>query len=195
MTAATTLQTFLFTDLVGSTELKRALGDAEASAAIAQHDALFRRCLAEFDGVEQNNPGDGFFATFTVPSAAIRCALAFQKGLRELELPRPLEARAGIHMGESSLVPGAQGLRKRATQCRRQLLGAVGHWSPCPANEVSLNRKRRTSGYRARRVRRLVRRRRWPLTQQVKDRPRKETGPNCHADDERSAARHRAGYG
>jgi len=104
--ADTTLQTFLFTDLVGSTELKNARGDAEGSAAIAEHDALFRRCLGEFGGEERSNPGDGFFATFAVPSDAVRCALAFQRGLAE---DTPLRARVGIHVGESTRVPGAEG--------------------------------------------------------------------------------------
>ena len=93
MAAPTTLRAFLFTDLVDSTALKRALGDDQGSAAIARHDEVFRACLKEFGGVEQNNPSDGFFATFTVPSAAVRCALAFQQGLRELDLPQPLESR------------------------------------------------------------------------------------------------------
>ncbi|MHC4847994.1 MAG: protein kinase domain-containing protein [Planctomycetota bacterium] len=125
MTAATTLQTFLFTDLVGSTELKRALGDAAGSAAIAQHDALFRQCLAEFGGVEQNNPGDGFFATFGVPSAAVRCALQFQDRLRGLDLPRKLEARVGIHIGESSLVPGATGQPEKLLGLAVDIAGRV----------------------------------------------------------------------
>ena len=70
----TSLQAFLFTDIVGSTDLKRRLGDVEGAQVIAAHDASFRECAARFDGVEQNNPGDSFFATFSVPSAALNCA-------------------------------------------------------------------------------------------------------------------------
>ncbi len=70
---------------------------------IAEHDVCFRDNVARFQGVEQNNPGDGFFATFDVPSAALNCALAFQAGLVELAV----QARVGIHMGESVRVPGA----------------------------------------------------------------------------------------
>ena len=99
----TSLRAFLFTDIVGSTDLKRRLGDVEGARVIADHDARFRRCVEACGGEERNNPGDGFFATFPVPSAAVRCALAFMAALHDL----PLRIRAGIHMGETIHVPGA----------------------------------------------------------------------------------------
>jgi len=101
--AQTSLNAFLFTDIVGSTDLKRRLGDVEGAKVIAAHDACFREAVAEFEGHEQNNPGDGFFATFPVPSAALNCALTFQAGITDL----PLDVRVGIHMGEAVHVPGA----------------------------------------------------------------------------------------
>ncbi len=100
----TSLLAFLFTDIVGSTDLKRRLGDVEGAQAIAAHDASFRHCVAQYGGTEQNNPGDGFFATFPVPSAALSCALAFQAAISD----QRVEARVGIHMGEAVLVPGAE---------------------------------------------------------------------------------------
>ena len=109
MSAATSLQVFLFTDIVGSTALKRRLGDVEGARAITAHDVLFRDCLVRFGGKEQVNPGDGFFATFPVPSSALNCALAFQVGLANLETKEPLQTRVGIHMGEAVHVPGAEG--------------------------------------------------------------------------------------
>ncbi|MEE9293954.1 MAG: protein kinase [Phycisphaerae bacterium] len=104
--APTVLRVFMFTDIVGSTNLKRRLGDAEGSKVIARHDGLFRECLARFGGREESNPGDGFFATFDVPSDAVRCALAFQKELGDLATPEPLKVRVGIHMGETARVVG-----------------------------------------------------------------------------------------
>ena len=90
----------LFTDLVGSTDLKRRLGDVVAARAMAAHDVLFRNCLKQHNGTEQDDAGDGFFATFAVPSDAVRCGLAFQSGLNKLDLPERLSARVGVHMGE-----------------------------------------------------------------------------------------------
>jgi formylglycine-generating enzyme required for sulfatase activity/serine/threonine protein kinase/class 3 adenylate cyclase len=104
----TSLLVFLFTDIVGSTDLKGRLGDVEGAKVIAAHDVSFRGCVARFGGTEQNNPGDGFFATFPVPSAAMRCALAFQAEIAT----QSVEARVGIHMGEAVHVPGTGGTQK-----------------------------------------------------------------------------------
>ena len=100
------LKAFLFTDLVDATALKTRVGDAAGAAAIAKHDTLFRECLLRYDGQEHENPGDGFFASFSLPSNALHCAIAFQQGLATLDLPEPLRARVGIHMGESVRVAG-----------------------------------------------------------------------------------------
>ena len=102
------LKVCLFTDLVGSTDLKQRLGDRRAAALIAEHNDLFHNSLADHDGMEQDNAGDGFFATFELPSDAVRCALAFQQGLAAGDGPERLHSRIGIHVGEFSKVPGAQ---------------------------------------------------------------------------------------
>ncbi len=101
----TVFKVFLFTDIVGSTELKRRLGDAGAAGVVAAHDALFRDCLKQHHGEERDHAGDGFFATFDRPSDAVRCGLAFQKGLASLDskalgMSDPLKSRVGIHIGE-----------------------------------------------------------------------------------------------
>lgn len=107
MTTATSkavLKVFLFTDLVGSTSLKHRLGDAAAAELIARHDALFRDLLQQFGGTEEANPGDEFFATFDLPSDAVRCALSFLTGLGALAGAERLRVRVGVHMGETSRV-------------------------------------------------------------------------------------------
>lgn len=95
------VRVFLFTDLVGSTDLKQRLGDSEAARRIALHNEVFRKCLAKFYGHEEANPGDGFFATFDVPSHAVLCGLSFQRSLSDLPATTELKARVGIHMGQT----------------------------------------------------------------------------------------------
>ena len=102
---STCLQAFLFTDIIGSTALKQRVGDAEGARRIALHNASFRRCIERFGGQEQDNAGDGFFATFSVPSAAVHAALAFQAELAS----QTVESRMGIHMGEAVLIPAPGG--------------------------------------------------------------------------------------
>ncbi|MCH8333607.1 protein kinase, partial [Candidatus Sumerlaeota bacterium] len=98
--AKTVFKVFLFTDLVGSTDLKKRLGDTVAAKAIGKHDALFRKSLKRFGGTEEDNAGDVFFASFDLPSEAVRCGLEFLSGLRSLRLPEPLHVRVGVHAGE-----------------------------------------------------------------------------------------------
>jgi pimeloyl-ACP methyl ester carboxylesterase len=98
------LATVLFTDLVGSTESTRALGDRAWADLIARHDGLVRRDLARFGGEEVDTAGDGFFALFEGPTSAIRCALAVRDDVRSLGLA----ARLGIHTGEVEWPHGAK---------------------------------------------------------------------------------------
>lgn len=108
----TVLKVFVFTDVVDSTRLKQRLGDQPVAEILAAHDALFRQCLARHGGKEEKHQGDGFLASFDVPSHAALCALDFQQGLRGLEIPEALEVRIGIHMGEAVVVSEEAGSYK-----------------------------------------------------------------------------------
>jgi pimeloyl-ACP methyl ester carboxylesterase/class 3 adenylate cyclase len=90
------LATTLFTDLVGSTERVRTLGDAAWAALLEQHHQTVRRELERFEGEEIDTAGDGFLALFDGPARAIRCALVIRDALATLGL----EVRAGVHTGE-----------------------------------------------------------------------------------------------
>jgi class 3 adenylate cyclase len=96
----TVLSTVLFTDLVGSTERAAALGDRSWRELLERHNALVRRELERFRGVELDTAGDGFFASFDGPARAIGCARALVERVRELGL----DVRAGIHTGECERV-------------------------------------------------------------------------------------------
>jgi class 3 adenylate cyclase/pimeloyl-ACP methyl ester carboxylesterase len=98
------LATILFTDLVGSTERARALGDRAWAEVLEQHHALVRQELERFRGEEIDTAGDGFLALFDGPARAIGCALEICSALRELGL----EVRAGVHTGEVERRPGAK---------------------------------------------------------------------------------------
>jgi class 3 adenylate cyclase len=99
---STVLTTVLFTDIVGSTERAREVGDHAWRELLERHHALVRRELARFRGVERDTAGDGFFATFDGPARAIRCAQGILEGVETLGL----ELRAGVHSGECELHEG-----------------------------------------------------------------------------------------
>jgi class 3 adenylate cyclase len=101
-TADRVLTTVMFTDIVGSTHMAAALGDARWHELLARHDELVRAELSYHGGREVKTLGDGFMATFDCPGAGIRCARAIEDALA----PLPFDIRAGLNTGECDLVGG-----------------------------------------------------------------------------------------
>jgi pimeloyl-ACP methyl ester carboxylesterase len=93
------LLTVVFTDIVGSTNLARELGDDQWRTILDRHEALVRRQVARFDGTFVKSTGDGVVATFDGPARAIRCCLAIREAVRGLGLL----VRIGVHTGEVDL--------------------------------------------------------------------------------------------
>jgi TolB-like protein/class 3 adenylate cyclase len=100
-TSSPAIRTLLLCDLVASTRLVEGLGDAAAAELLGRHDRIARDLLSAFDGREIDK-SDGFLLLFERPIEAVRFALAYQAGLRELgaALASPIVARVGIHLGE-----------------------------------------------------------------------------------------------
>ena len=96
------LLTLLFTDIVASTEIAERLGDDAWRSLLDRHRRIVREHLAAFRGVEIDNAGDGFFATFDTPARAVRCAEAIEVALAAIGV----SIRAGIHAGECAAVAG-----------------------------------------------------------------------------------------
>ena len=78
---AETRRTFLFTDIVDSTRLLDTLGDDKWKRLLARHNELVRDAIAEHGGEVVKQTGDGFFASFENPKAAIEAAVAIQRAL------------------------------------------------------------------------------------------------------------------
>ena len=90
------LATVLFTDIVGSTEAARGLGDQAWRDRLDRHDLLTERQLSRFGGRLVKTTGDGVLATFDGPAAAIRCAQAIADAVSQIGI----DIRCGIHVGE-----------------------------------------------------------------------------------------------
>jgi class 3 adenylate cyclase len=90
------LATLLFTDIVDSTTRAAESGDRRWRDLLDRHHDLVRTQLERFGGREVSTTGDGFFASFTSPTQAVRCALAVEDGVRSLGV----QIRAGVHTGE-----------------------------------------------------------------------------------------------
>jgi class 3 adenylate cyclase len=96
------IYTFLMTDMVGSTHLAGALGDRAWGDRLSLHNATVRQQLRLHGGHEVATTGDGFFAVFGSPVAAVLCALAALAALED----DGIQARAGLHRGSCVLVEG-----------------------------------------------------------------------------------------
>jgi len=90
------LTTVVMTDIVGSTEHAAELGDHAWRELLQLHHATIRAALRRYHGREIDTAGDGFFAIFDAPAAAIECVLEAGRQVHELGI----DIRAGIHVGE-----------------------------------------------------------------------------------------------
>jgi len=95
--------TFVFTDLVGSTEMLDRLGDDGAESLRRTHFRILREAVAGAGGVEVKNLGDGLMVAFESARAAVDCAVAMQRGVHRHNsraIGRQLSVRVGLHVGE-----------------------------------------------------------------------------------------------
>jgi predicted ATPase len=99
------------TDLEGSTAHLRALG-GDYGTVLAQHHAIIRKALESEAGVEVGSEGDSFAAVFPGSAAALRAAVAVQRGLLDADWPdSPWRVRMAVHSGPVEMTEaGAVGM-------------------------------------------------------------------------------------
>jgi predicted ATPase/class 3 adenylate cyclase len=95
--------TFLFTDIVGSTQLWEAHAPA-MQRALARHDSILRQAITDQGGYVFKTVGDAFCAAFATAPAALQAALNLQRHIMAEPwsasgLPEPLLVRAVLHTG------------------------------------------------------------------------------------------------
>lgn len=93
------VKTFMFTDIVRSTNLVAALGDDAWENILRWHDETLRSLFAAHQGEEVTATGDGFFVGFDSPEAALACAVAIQRRLADHRRQHGFapEVRIGVH--------------------------------------------------------------------------------------------------
>jgi class 3 adenylate cyclase len=89
-----TMKTFLFTDIVRSTDLLAAMEDRHWANLIRRHDSDLRVVLERHGGQVVDHTGDGYFAAFDEPADAVAAAIDAQQFVgREF----PFDVRIGLH--------------------------------------------------------------------------------------------------
>jgi DNA-binding NarL/FixJ family response regulator/class 3 adenylate cyclase len=99
--------TFLLSDIEGSTELARRLGDGWGSV-LADHHRLLRTAFETAGGEGIGTQGDAFFVAFRRPRDAVLAALDAQRSLAGYPWPEgvAVRVRVAIHTGEASISGG-----------------------------------------------------------------------------------------
>ena len=88
------MKTFVFTDIVGSTELASTLEDRHWNNVLRRHDETLRTIFSDHGGQVVDHTGDGFFAAFEDSAEAMKAAIAIQRAItQEFEF----DLRIGVH--------------------------------------------------------------------------------------------------
>jgi class 3 adenylate cyclase len=89
------MKTFLFTDIVGSTELASAVrSDRHWGNLLRRHDDTLRAIFADHQGQVVDHTGDGFFVVFEDAADAVGAAIHIQQAVdKEFEF----DLRIGVH--------------------------------------------------------------------------------------------------
>jgi class 3 adenylate cyclase len=96
--------TFVFTDLVASTELFATIGDAAAYQLVREHYAILGEIVRKHDGTIVKTRGDGIHAAFLTPDTALLASIEMQQAIRQFRntsIGEPITIRIGINSGSS----------------------------------------------------------------------------------------------
>lgn len=100
------VRTFMFTDIVGSTDLVRTMGDGAWEDLLRWHDELLRTAIGTHRGEVVHTTGDGVFASFGDTPSAVNCAVAIQRRLAEHRRQHGFAppVRIGVHAAEATVI-------------------------------------------------------------------------------------------
>ena len=155
-TSNPTIRTLLLCDLIASTQLVERAGDSVAAALLSRHDRIARDLVATLNGREIDK-SDGFLLLFERPIEAVRFAIGFRAGLRELaaDFGVQVTSRVGIHIGEvvlreNTAADVARGAKPLEVEGLAKAVAArvLGVSDPLDASEHAINDRRERSADR-----------------------------------------------
>jgi class 3 adenylate cyclase len=106
-------RTFVFTDIVGSTQLVEAMGDNAWFELLRWHDAKLRETFNRHGGEEVDHAGDGFLVAFPDPKSALSAAIDAQRTLAEHRRQHGFAPRVRIGVHAADAVAADRGFRGR----------------------------------------------------------------------------------
>lgn len=91
--------TFLFTDIVGSTEMLTMLGEETWLRALRDHNSVVLDIVDRNGGSSLKFLGDGWMVTFACPRDAVDAAVGIQRSHSADPSPDGFRVRIGVHTG------------------------------------------------------------------------------------------------
>jgi len=142
------LKTFMFTDIVGSTNLVEVLGDEAWETMLRWHNTALREVFTAQGGEEISTTGDGFFVSFDSPELAVAAAIAIQRRLAEHRSTQGFapQVRIGLHAADATQIGGdfhGKGVHEAAR------IAALGGAGEIVASVATVGKSHRTSGLRS----------------------------------------------
>ena len=98
------VRTFMFTDIVTSTDLVGLIGDEAWGELLQWHDRELRSAFADHRGEVVNSTGDGFFVAFETAADAVECGVEIQRRLARHRRDHGFSptVRIGLHTAEAT---------------------------------------------------------------------------------------------
>jgi class 3 adenylate cyclase len=98
------MKTFMFTDIVTSTDLVGLIGDEAWGELLRWHNRELRSAFANHGGEEVSSTGDGFFVAFEIARDALECAVDIQRRLARHRREHGFApmVRIGLHTTEAT---------------------------------------------------------------------------------------------
>lgn len=96
-------RTIMFTDMAGSTEMTRRLGDDRAQTLVRRHNRIVGDAIEAHGGQQIKHTGDGIMASFPTATRAVECAIAIQRAVLSHNAQRSdeeFDVRIGVNAGE-----------------------------------------------------------------------------------------------
>ena len=96
--------TFVFTDIEGSTDLLKSLGERYREV-LSRHRQIVRETFSAADGIEVDTQGDAFFFVFARAREAVGAAVEVQRAHATTDWPddAAVRVRIGLHTGEPAV--------------------------------------------------------------------------------------------
>jgi len=131
-------RTFMFTDVVGSTQLVEAIGDEAWADLLRWHDQTLRGLFAAHGGEEVDHAGDGFFVAFPSAPQALDCGVAIQRTLFEHRRAHGFAPQVRIGLHAASAQREAQAYRGRGVHVAARI-AALAEAGEIVASEETLH--------------------------------------------------------